>query len=394
MAGREIDAKLHASGVLDHVFIRSLCWPSIVSVRIDWLTRMEDIEALEGPWRALESATVHRTVTSTFDYLVPWYRHYSSQQGDVVLGAAWDGRELTGVAPLLRRKELLGRVPMRQVDFAASDYEAGEFLVADNRLEIIGDFLRSLTAQVRFDVLVLNNMEPGSPHRRAVEDAAPGAGFAVEHTESAYAVVDLEGGYDAYVRATGGRLRKYLKKRAKRFAALGVAALDGAHFLSDIDRVAASVERTFDVNDASWKARERGPLGQEHREFFRELCARFARRGMTDVSILTIGGADAAYMIGIAERGVYYDVSVSYHDRFAEFRPGFRLIEELLRTLPSLGIRTVVSHGAHEYKRNWVSAFTRIATLFLFRPGVRAGLGRFLKFRVKPALGRTEPIFG
>jgi len=41
--------------------------------------------------------------------------------------------------------------------------------------------------------------------------------------------------------------------------------------------------------------------------FYRELSARFARRGMADVSILRIGGRDAAYMIGIAERGIYYD---------------------------------------------------------------------------------------
>jgi Acetyltransferase (GNAT) domain len=388
-----LNAERRGSGVLDRVFRRSLSWIWIVSVRIEWLARLPDIEALEGPWRALESATVRRTVASSFDYLVPWYRHYSAQQGDVVFGAAWEGRELAGVAPLLLRKERLGRVPMRQVDFAASDYEAGEFLVADDRLDVIGAFLRSLAAHVSFDVLVLKNMAPGSPHTRAVEEAAPGTGFAVEQTGSAYAVVDLEGGYDAYVRATEGRLGKYLKKRAKKFSSLGIPTLDGAHFSPDIDRMVASVERTFDVNDASWKARGRGPLGQDHREFCRELCARFARRGMADVSILTIGGADMAYMIGVAERGVYYDVSVSYSERFQAYRPGFRLMEYLFRALPSLGIRTVVSHGAHAYKRTWATGFTPIATLFLFRPGVRAGLGRFLKFRVKPALGGTEPVF-
>jgi CelD/BcsL family acetyltransferase involved in cellulose biosynthesis len=214
----------------------------------------------------------------------------------------------------------------------------------------------------------------------------------LEQKQSWYALVDLAGGYDAYARTTGNRLRKALKKRAKKLAALGAPALDGAHFLTDLDRVAAAGERTFAINDRSWKARGRGPLGQSHRAFFRELQTRFGRRGMFDVSILTIGGVDAAYMIGIAERGVYYDVTVSYDERFAEVSAGFCLMEELLRALPSLGIRTVVSHGAHEYKRTWADKFAEIATLYLFVPGLRTSLGRFLRFHVKPALGRAEPM--
>ena len=134
-------------------------------------------------------------------------------------------------------------------------------------------------------------------------------------------------------------------------------------------------------------------MAEHHRAYYRDLTARFGRRGMADVSILTIGGVDAAYIVAIAERGIYYDISVSYSEEFTALSPGISLMQETLRTLPSFGIHKVISHGAHEYKRRWATGFHTITRVFLFPAGLRASLSRFLKFRVAPALWRTDPQF-
>jgi hypothetical protein len=181
--------------------------------------------------------------------------------------------------------------------------------------------------------------------------------------------------------------RRNLKRQAQRIAAAGGSSVDGIHFETDTVRVAAYMERTFAINDSSWKAKLRGPLASHHRAYFLELGERFGRRGMLDLSILRIGDRDAAYLVGLAERGVYYDVTVSFDDALAELAPGHHLIQQVLQSLPTFGIHTLVSHGAHEYKRRWATAFPPLVSLFLFQRGMRARLSSFLKFRIAPAIG-------
>lgn len=369
-----------------------------MTLRVEWHERLDTIEALEEPWRALEEAVVDRTALVRFDHVFPWYRHYKGFYGEPLLGAAWEGPELVGIAPMVRHKGLLGRVPVRRIDFAAWDAEGGEFLVADGRQEVIRHLIRSLAETPGYDVICLYNMVAGSRELQMVEGAAPERGLALEAQETCYARVDLKGGYEAYASALEaslkGNIRREFRRRAGRLAEAGGVALDGAHFETDLERIAACLERTFAINDASWKARERGgPLDIRHRAFYQDVMERFERLGMADVSILTIGGADAAYILGLAERGVYYDLTVSYKESFTALAPGFFLMREVLRTLPSFGIHTVISHGAHEYKRRWTKDFPAVFRVFLFPPRLRANVSRFLKFRMAPALGRNEPLF-
>jgi CelD/BcsL family acetyltransferase involved in cellulose biosynthesis len=370
-----------------------------VTLRIDWHSRIDEIEALEPAWRALESTVADRMVLSTFDYLVPWYRHYYCQgiQGRPLFGAAWEGTELVGIAPLVRRWDILGHVPVRRIDFAAYSAEGGEFLVRDNRPELVIEFLHALRKAGGFDVISLNNMEPGSPKLCALEDGVSAMRLAMERTEHCYAAIDLKEGYEAYSRALNaslkGDVRREMRRRATRLEQTGGAALGGGRFVTDPEHMAVCVERMFAINDLSWKAKQDGPMAGHHRAFYRELTSRFVRRGMVDLPILTIGGVDAAYVVGIAERGIYYDITVSYRDEFSALSPGLYLMQGILKTLPSLGIHKVISHGAHEYKRRWAITFPIVRRVFLFPPGLRPALSRFLKFRLAPALGRTDPMF-
>ena len=66
------------------------------------------------------------------------------------------------------------------------------------------------------------------------------------------------------------------------------------------------------------------------------------------------------------------------------------LLQEVLRQLADGGVHTLVSHGAHEYKRQWASAFVPQKRLFLFAPRPRALVTRLLKFHVHPRLERLK----
>jgi CelD/BcsL family acetyltransferase involved in cellulose biosynthesis len=365
-----------------------------VSVRVEWLRDLRAIEALEPEWRALAASVRGRTTLVSCDFVLPWYRHYAGRAGQPLLGTAREGGALVGLAPLMARPARLGGLPVRSVQFATAGARSGEFLLADGRPSLAGDFLRSLAASVRFDVARFVNLEHGSPVLAALQEAAASARLALDTIPAAYAVVDLSRGYEAYCSSRTAKFRANVKRRRKALEALGPVALEGVHFEAEAAGVESALERMFAVSDASWKAREGGPMAEHHRAFHREVARRFGARAQLDLALLSVAGRDRAYMFGVAEGGVYYDVTLSFDDALRHLAPGVLLTQDVLRRLAGRGIHTFVSHGLHDYKRHFASVIVPRLDAQVFARGPRARLGRALRASLRPVwqrLGRQAP---
>jgi CelD/BcsL family acetyltransferase involved in cellulose biosynthesis len=369
--------------------------PQPDAIRIEWMTATSDIERLEDQWRTLEAAVQHRTHVSTFDFLYPWYLHYAGDYGGTPLvGAAWEGRDLVGIAPLTVRPGRLGRVPVTRIDFAPTDSIAGEFLALDDRSDVVSPLLEALTSHVRFDVVCLNGFEQTSHLLPAVQTAAARRHLSVETEHHSYAMVDLGEGYDAYWRRLDGDVRRKLNHRARKIRALG-AGVDSALSGHSLDDAYTRVARMIAITEASYKLQGRR-LADNHRRFLTDVAIRFARRDMLSLPILTIGGRDAAFILGVIDRGCFYDITLSYDESFAKLGPGMFLMQETLKQFAAAGIHTAVSHGAHDYKRSWSTRFVPQKRLFLFPRTPRAALARLMRFGLQPVwryLG-TYPALG
>lgn len=361
-----------------------------MTVRIDWISDARALDSLEGPWRALEAAVPERTHLSTFDFLTTWYRHYAGAYGGTPLvGVAWDGAQLVGVAPLTIRRGTIGRIPVTRVEFAPNDSVAGEFLIRDDRPDLAATFLEGLVRHARFDVVCLNGFAPDSRQLLALEGAAARHRLAARTEEHACAVVDLRGGYDAYRGGLSGNTRRKIVQKARRLEAAG-ALVDGVQPGDRPGAVERAIARMIAITEASYKLQGRR-LDDCHRGFLAELIARFGARGMLSLPILSIGGRDAAFVLGVVDRGCFYDISLAYDESFADVSPGFYLMQDTLRRLAAAGVHTVVSHGAHEYKRRWASTFVPQTRLFLFARRPRAAATRFVRFGLAPLWQRFAP---
>jgi CelD/BcsL family acetyltransferase involved in cellulose biosynthesis len=305
-----------------------------------------------------------------------------------LFGTAWEGDSLVGVAPFTLRRGRLGGVPVTRVDFAPNDSIAGEFLIRDDRPGIAAAFIDSLASQAKFDVICLNGFEPGSPLLAAIDDLAHHAQYTTELEDHAFARVDLAQGYDAYWKRLAGDTRRKLNHRARKIRAFG-AAVTGVLPTHTRDEAETGLARLIAINEASYKLGGR-PLDGHHREFLADIVRRFASRQMLSLPILTIGGRDAAFILGVIDRGVFYDVTLSYDESFARLGPGMYLMQETLKQLADAGIHTLVSHGAHEYKRTWSSAFVPQRRLFLFPPRARAAATRLVRFGLQPLWRRVR----
>ena len=367
------------------------------ALRFDWLTRLEDLERLEARWRALEEAVPERFVFGGYDYVVPWYRHHQGAEGAPLVGTAWRGNDLVGLMPLAFRRATLCKVPVRRADSACHDGGAGDLLLPEGGGEILAGLLDSLLKRGGLDALLLNGLSPGSERLHAVEEIAASHHLALERDPYRYATIDLSRGYEAYEKSQGANLRGTLRRRRKQASRLGGYQVERLHTSEDADRLLPFLSRVFAISERSWKARHGDPMKERYRRFYTEVAQRFARRGMLDLSILTVGGRDASYIMGLRERGAYHDVTISFAEDFAPLSPGTLLLQEVARSLAEEGVERVVSHGDHDYKRSWASGWVPQVRTVLFLPGLRGTLSRMARTRVPAvmrqlrSLGRRPP---
>ena len=363
------------------------------AIKVEWITRVADIDALAGEWTELESAVQDRTVFSTFDFLANWYRNYAGPYGEPLIGTARRGGALIGVAPLVILNGRLARIPVARVQFAMHDAYSGEFLVEDDHPEIIGAFIDSLVTEVKFDLICLNGIEPGSSRFQAVEESAKRHRLSLERVDHPNAIVDLKNGYEGYCNAMTRNFRRTMKRRTLRVTGAGSPTIEGVRLKSGIGGLESCLERMFSINEASYKLNGQR-LADCHRSYLAGLIRQFGPRGMLHLSILSIGGRDAAVVMGVVERGCYYDVTLSYVEEFAELSPGAYLMQEVLRDLAASGVHTLMSHGAHDYKQRWATAFVPGTRVFLFSRGTASLMSRFIRFRMAPVwrkLGVMDP---
>jgi hypothetical protein len=63
-------------------------------------------------------------------------------------------------------------------------------------------------------------------------------------------------------------------------------------------------------------------------------------------------------------------------------------MQRTLQTLADAQVHTVISHGAHDYKRHWATAFVPQQRMFLFSPRPLAAAARLIRFHLQPLAQR------
>jgi len=356
-------------------------------LRVEWTTDPATLQSVEEEWRKLETRVQSRTAFSTYDFLSTWYAHYAGAYGgSPLIGSAWRGSKLLGVAPMTLRRGSIGRIPVTRVDFAPNDSPVGALLVEDEDKETVDALVTSLVQLHKFDVACLVGFAPTSTQLNIVRDAVDGCGFRIETEDHAYALADVRDGYEKYRSSLSGHFRRNLNQKARKIEATG-SRVEGVVLGNGKEHTEAYIARMIGITEKSYKLQGQR-LPDMHRNYLYELGRRFGPRGMLSLTILSIGGEDAAYFFGLVERGCFYDINLAYAQEFEKLSPGAHLTQKSLELLAAAGVHTVISHGAHEYKKHWATRFVPQETAFLFSPSPRAAATRFVRFGLAPAISR------
>jgi hypothetical protein len=357
-------------------------------MRIEWLREMPQIEALRDSWIALENRVQHRTIYSRFDYVIAWYHCYAhtpmTDYGRPLVGAAWEGNELIGVAPLIEANASFAKVPVRRAVTTGYNLACGEFLLDDSVPQAMNSFVGALVRELGIELVMLNGVDIRSPHydelRAFLGQRKLRFGCLPYHW---FAVARLHNGYSEYARERGYNFRKQTRKIAKRIAGAGEVRLDRVTSLANPGCAFRMRDRMFALAETSWRTQRAGLQAErEHQPLYRELIQRFGEQNALDLSILVLNGRDAAFNLSLVERGICYHSMIGYDPELHDYSPGTFLLQEIFKLLPERGIHTVCSHGGYDYKKRWASEVVSQFTICIFGSGIRATLSHFVGFRV------------
>lgn len=369
-------------------------------MRIEWVRNLEDVERFRDAWTALENDTTDRTLYCRHDYIMPWYRCYvgtrMADYGKPLVGFAWDGSTLVGVAPMIEAKATFARIPVWRVDCAGYNLAAGELLVRDGVHGVIELFVDSLQKEHRFELINLNGLAVDSDAYARLREHLTARGIRFDGIDfHGYAIADLKGGYEAYNKSFGWKFRSRNKNIAKKVAAAGELRIDRVTSTRDREVADKMRARMFAITESSPRVKRAGlDIERKHQPFYHDLFDMFGAQDAIDLAILTINGRDAAFMFGIVERDVYYHTMMAYHDDFAALSAGKYLLHEVLKYLPESGIHTVLSHGGYDYKSRWASRIVPQKTICVFGGGWRARLAHLVGFKLvhKKNSGAAEEV--
>lgn len=366
--------------------------PTSRAVEVEWLETIDQIAAIEDEWRDLEARVQERLAFGSFDFMYPLYRHWPASRGTPFVGVARRDGAVVGIVALIIRSATMGRVPVRRIDTAGHDADIGEILFPEEEAPAFVELLEALFRRGGFDVAMFTGVAPDTWRHEALCRVAGHGGRRHDDIAYQYATVDLSEGYETYFNGLSAKLRGNLRRRRKRADAAGGTELDRIARPVDGATLTRYMDRVFTIYDRSWKSDGRAPIQNYHRKLYAEVAERFNQRGMLDLSILRIGGRDASFLLGLRERDVLHDLTISYDEDFASMSPGTLLIQDIAKAAAPEGTRLVISHGDREYKRYWASRWVPQVRCSVFPRGLRPGLARFARFRFPLLADRAKRL--
>jgi CelD/BcsL family acetyltransferase involved in cellulose biosynthesis len=329
------------------------------------LSVYEDLESVEGLWRAFETSA-DCTVFQRHAWHATWQAHVGARRGTkpaIVVGRR-NGHVLFVLPLAVETSGYVSRLVWHGGDLC--DYN-GPLLAAEFP-EVVreGEFTalwRSVVAQLQrsrslhFDTIVLARMpEKIGGQRNPFLDLNLG-----RHPSGAY-MMAINGPWEKfYHEKRSSATRRHDRSKRKRLAESGevsfVTAAEPCDFRKTFDAMFAQKSAQFAARGVPNFLDRPGV-----REFYRALAADRSFADVLHVARLQVGDTIAATNLGMVFRGRYYHVVASYDGGpIARFGPGTAHLHELIGYALERGCNEFdFTVGDEAYKRDWCAGEIRL----------------------------------
>ncbi len=308
--------------------------------------------SLRSEWELLLDEDPDATVFQGPRYLATWHRVLGQGITPRVRTVHRDGR-LIGLVAEAHERQGSPTGPIEVLRFLGgtevTDY-LGPIARPEDRSDVVAALLEDLHADLDWDELVLGGLAADTDWPQLFLDGADRLGLEVveEAREDVCPVIDISGGYDAYLGRLPSKQRHELRRKARKLARdVGDVRL----VTVPPAQLEAELEVFFDM--ASGADGEKGGFfaKDEMRAFFRALAEEFGPDGTFRLHLLQVAGRPGAATVSLVhgrEWGLY---NSAFDETLRQLAPGMVLVSELIRVAADEGCRVFdLLRGDEPYK--------------------------------------------
>jgi CelD/BcsL family acetyltransferase involved in cellulose biosynthesis len=303
-----------------------------------------ELARLEPAWRALWERTPDATPFQHPAWLTPCWQHLP--KGALTVFVAERDGQVQGILPLCLIAWGENRV-LLPLGFDVSDY-AEPLIAPDDPESTTAALLQALAETPGWSACEFVLRE-GTPFFRPPD----GCGLQIRRTFlEAAPVLDLANGYPE---SLPPGIRRSLFEAERRSRKLGGVSFESA----TPETASAFLDRLFDLHRRRW--RERGSNGVlSHpavQAFHREAAARLSAAGLLRLTLMQIGGRDAAVLYAFAAKGRTCYYIGGFDPDYAAASPGSLIVAYAVERAASEGCRIFdFLKGQEAYKYRWGAA--------------------------------------
>ncbi len=357
------------------------------------VTLIDDLAALRNEWPVLFDSDPAATPFTSFEWLSVWCDHWAAEGSPWIL-AVYDGEQLVGLAPFLRRNRG-GLRFLSGLGVGVGNYWDVLAAPAD-RARVLAAVAEDLRRRAReWDAFFMDKL----PEESSTVAALQGAGLRLERvTRSSSPRIELPATFEDYLAGVSSRRRRDIRRSLRKLDDDDDLTI---RVVSDSDELRAAIER-WQALKVEWWAKRGQALDPEHAsarflDFTVEAVTAMVPQGLAEVWELRHREEIVAIHIGLLDETALYGWLFGFDSRFEELQPGHMLIAHgirlcIQRRLPYYDFML----GAESYKYHYAPRDRGVLTATVgsgrLRSRATVGLSR-LRHAALPE-GMRIPVFG
>lgn len=345
-----------------------------------WIENIEDFKKISGEWdRAVERSGSYDPFLLS-DFILSWHRYFGKSNPLRFL-VLYDNGQVSGGIPLCLKR---GSGPY---GFARMLCHAGgtaanytEPLYPSKDFKFLPSLKEALSERKDWDLLYLSDLRQENRLLKELLSGDKDKRFTVKvFSDHSNWSIDLSGGLEKYLSGISPKLKRDLRAKRRhleeKFGAIKLNEVKGSR----------EVERLFDLySKYSLDAfAERGRASsfekREYSSFFREFLVLMEKRGRLDAHLLSAGEEPLAISFGYKFGPGFNWALTAFNSSHKYYRPGYLLIEELLRLAASRSEKRYNWYGYERfYKAQWCNRQEPLYRVLIVKRNIKGRLYRLI----------------
>lgn len=319
-----------------------------------------DLQAYRGTWNALWERTPGATFFQTLDWLEIYWRHFGENQQLRVLVVEQYGAAI-GIVPLCIRTHQHRLGPVRTLTYPLDGWDSFYAPLGDRPTATLASAMAYLAEVPRdWDRLQLVGAPSDQNDGGHTRVAMTLGGMQPVVTETgAASLVELGGGWEAYLATRGAKtrhaIRRHLREVEQSTSIEYIRHRPESLEQGDGDPRWDLFDQSQQVAQHSWQSRTSDGntlCHTRYRDFYRDTHAAAARLGMLDLNLLRIDGRPVAFNYNYVSGGRLTGVRMGYDQHASRFGAGNLLVASMLADSCHRGDESLdLGTGGQPFKR-------------------------------------------